>query len=162
MASEAAAPFDMEYDVVVVGLGGAGASAAIEAHDAGAKVLVIEKNPEDAQWSNTRLSGGVFHCPDPTGDHDALVEYIKAMMSGENCPWKLEGEQPHVSQEMAEMFADGILHTKDFLLGPGSRPGRGAHDSRRRRLVPHVPLLRRGQVRRYQELSLPRRRRCRF
>lgn len=116
LADEAAPQFDMEYDVVVIGFGGAGACAAIEAHDAGAKVVVIEKNPEDAQWSNTRLSGGVFHCPDPTGDHDALVEYIKAMMSGENCPWKLEGEQPHVSQEMAEMFADGIIHTKDFLL----------------------------------------------
>ena len=108
--------FDMEYDVVVIGFGGAGACAAIEAYDAGATVAIIEKNPEDAHWSNTRLSGGVFHCPDPSGDHDALVEYIKAMMSGENCPWKLEGEQPHVSQEMAEMFATGILETKDFLL----------------------------------------------
>ena len=38
------------------------------------------------------------------------------MMSGENCPWKLEGEQPHVSQEMAEMYANGVLQTKDFLL----------------------------------------------
>ena len=115
-ASEATDQFDMEYDVVVIGFGGAGACAAIEAHDAGATVGIIEKNPEDAHWSNTRLSGGVFHCADPTGDHDALVEYIKAMMSGENCPWKLEGEQPHVSQEMAEMFADGVLQTKDFLL----------------------------------------------
>ena len=115
-ATEAADQFDMEYDVVVIGFGGAGACAAIEAHDAGATVAIIEKNPEDAHWSNTRLSGGVFHCADPSGDHDALIEYIKAMMSGENCEWKLEGEQPHVSQEMAEMFADGVLLTKDFLL----------------------------------------------
>lgn len=116
IADEAAPAFDMEYDVVVVGFGAAGATTAIEAHDAGSKVLVIEKNPEDAHYSNSRLSGGVFHCADPAGDHAALVEYIKAMMSGENCPWKLEGEQPHVSQEMAEMFADGVLQTKDFLL----------------------------------------------
>lgn len=33
-----------QYDVVVVGYGAAGAAAAIEAHDHGAKVLVIEKN----------------------------------------------------------------------------------------------------------------------
>jgi len=35
--------WDEEVDVVVVGFGGAGAAAAIEAHDAGAEVLVLEK-----------------------------------------------------------------------------------------------------------------------
>lgn len=113
---DTAGTFDMEYDVVVIGLGGAGASAAIEAHDAGARVLVIEKNPESEMWCNTRLSGGFFHCPDPEGDHGSLIEYCKAMISGDNCSWKLEGEQPHVSQEMAEMYAKGVLETKDFLL----------------------------------------------
>ncbi|MCI8565004.1 MAG: FAD-dependent oxidoreductase [Lachnospiraceae bacterium] len=114
-----ASSWDMEYDVVVVGLGGAGASAAIEAHDAGARVLILEKQPEATHYSNTRLSGGYFHAPDPAGDHAALIEYCKAMMSGENCPWKLEGEQPHVSQEIAEMYADGVLEIKDFLMAQG-------------------------------------------
>ena len=40
------AQWDQEADVVVVGFGGAGACAAIEAHDAGAKVLVLEKQTE--------------------------------------------------------------------------------------------------------------------
>ncbi len=35
--------WDKEADVVVVGFGGAGACAAIEAHDAGAKVLIIDE-----------------------------------------------------------------------------------------------------------------------
>ncbi len=112
--------FDKEYDVVIIGLGGAGACAAIEAHDAGASVVIIEKDPEDAHFPNTRMSGGFFHRPDPNGDHDALVEYCKAMMSGENCPWKLEGEAPEVSDEMAKMYADGALETADFLLAQAS------------------------------------------
>ena len=40
--------WDKVVDVVVVGLGGAGASAAIEAHDAGVKVLIWggARNPD--------------------------------------------------------------------------------------------------------------------
>ena len=38
--------WDGEYDVIVVGFGGAGASAAIAAADAGAEVLLTEKAPE--------------------------------------------------------------------------------------------------------------------
>ncbi len=45
-----------EADVVVVGFGGAGASTAITAHEAGAKVLVLEKSAEGG--GNTRYSGG--------------------------------------------------------------------------------------------------------
>jgi 3-oxosteroid 1-dehydrogenase len=108
--------WDHEADVVVIGLGGAGASAAIEAHDNGAKVLVLEKQAEENHFTNTRMSGGVFHNPDPSGDRAARVEYIKAMMCGKNIPWKLEGEQPHVSDEMAEMFADGIMEVEKFLM----------------------------------------------
>lgn len=121
-AKPAAAPppvkqsWDYEADVVIIGLGGAGAAAAIEAHDAGAKVLVIEKQAEKTHYPNTRMSGGVWHNPDPMGDRAARVEYIKAMMSGENIPWKNEGEQEHVSAEMAEMFADGIMDVENFLM----------------------------------------------
>ncbi len=39
--------WDYEADVVIVGYGGAGAAAAITAHDAGAKVLILEKLPAD-------------------------------------------------------------------------------------------------------------------
>ena len=35
--------WDLEADVVIVGFGGAGSAAAMEAHDRGAKVVVIEK-----------------------------------------------------------------------------------------------------------------------
>ncbi len=98
--------WDHETDVLILGFGGAGAAAAIEAKDAGAHVLILEKQPENAHYSNTRMAGGIFHSPDPTGDKAALKAYALAMFSGENLPWKLEGEQPEVSEGLAEAWAE--------------------------------------------------------
>src|SRR5438105_3153786 len=50
--------WDLQADVLVIGFGGAGAAAAITAHDSGAGVLVLEKNAEGG--GNTRLSAGVL------------------------------------------------------------------------------------------------------
>jgi hypothetical protein len=50
--------WDEETDVVVVGFGGAGSSAAIGASDAGANVIVLEKAPEGQEGGNTSVSGG--------------------------------------------------------------------------------------------------------
>lgn len=105
----------MEADVVIIGFGGAGACAAIEAADAKAKVLILEKQPKEIHYSNTRMSGGIFHSPDPTGDKAALKEYAKAMFSGENLPWMLEGEQPDVSDGLAEAWAHYSPGNLDFL-----------------------------------------------
>lgn len=44
-----------EADVVIVGLGGAGAAAAITAAQAGAKTLVVEKAPEGLDGGNTKF-----------------------------------------------------------------------------------------------------------
>ncbi|MDD4455780.1 MAG: FAD-binding protein, partial [Candidatus Methanomethylophilaceae archaeon] len=50
-----------ETDVLVIGYGGAGACAAIEAHDAGSKVLILEKMAQTG--GNTGVSGGGFLSP---------------------------------------------------------------------------------------------------
>lgn len=55
---ESAHRWDEEYDVVVIGFGGAGACAAIEAHDSGARVLIIERF---AGGGATKMSGGVIY-----------------------------------------------------------------------------------------------------
>lgn len=57
-SSASTAAKEENYDVVVVGAGGAGLSAAIEAHDAGAKVIVLEKM-EIAGGNTNRASGGM-------------------------------------------------------------------------------------------------------
>lgn len=114
-SSKAPRRWDLEADVVVLGYGGAGACAAIEAHDAGAKVIVVEKQPQATHYSNTRMAGGIFHCPDKSGDAAALKAYAKAMFSGENLPWKLEGEQPDVSDGLAEAWARYAPENIEFL-----------------------------------------------
>jgi len=64
-------------DIVVVGFGGAGACAAIEAHDAGACVQILEKAPEGG--GNTRESGGTIR---QINDWRLAVEHYKAVTQG--------------------------------------------------------------------------------
>ena len=125
------AAWDLSCDVAVAGGGGAGLSAALAAAQNGAKVIVLEKNPQDAHISNTRMSGGIFHCPFKDDDPKALKEYAKAMFSGENIEWKEEGEIPEYSDDLAQVWADLSPSNLEFMqsLDPefigGSQPGFG-------------------------------------
>ncbi len=68
--------WDLETDVLVVGFGGAGCSAAITASDAGAEVIVLEKMDEHRQGGNLRVSGGVwFSSTSP----EKSAEYLRAL-----------------------------------------------------------------------------------
>jgi succinate dehydrogenase/fumarate reductase flavoprotein subunit len=102
-------------DVIVVGFGAAGACAAIEAHDCGVKVILLEKQPEREHYSSTRMSGGGFHSPRRDGYFDALKSYAKAMFSGENLPLNLEGEQPEFADELAEIWAKHAPDNEPFM-----------------------------------------------
>ena len=53
--------WDVEVDVLVVGSGGAGITAALSAHDAGAKVMLLEKTA--LVGGTTAVSGGVIWVP---------------------------------------------------------------------------------------------------
>ena len=48
--------WDIEADVVVVGLGAAGFATSVTAHDLGAKVVILEKAPEGQEGGNTRVA----------------------------------------------------------------------------------------------------------
>jgi 3-oxosteroid 1-dehydrogenase len=102
-------------DVVVIGFGSAGACAAIEAHDSGAEVVLLEKQPEDAHYSSTRMSGGGYHSPRPDGDFDALKAYTKAMFSGDNLSYTLEGAEPEFADELAELWARHAPQNEAFM-----------------------------------------------
>lgn len=52
--------WDAVYDVIIVGFGGAGASAARFAADHNAHVLLIDSAPEGNEGGNTRYAGGAF------------------------------------------------------------------------------------------------------
>ena len=66
--------WDETYDVVVVGSGFAGLSAAIEAKNAGASVTVIEKMP--VHGGNSIINGGAFSAADTKMQAEAGGDYI--------------------------------------------------------------------------------------
>jgi succinate dehydrogenase/fumarate reductase flavoprotein subunit len=69
----------VDVDLVVVGFGAAGAAAAITAARLGARVALIDKQPEDALWSSTRMSGGLIM---GASDADACARYLDACSGG--------------------------------------------------------------------------------
>ena len=71
--------WDKEADVVVLGCGGAGTVAAVTAHDAGAKVIVIEKAPEGG--GNSRIGGADFCYTVPAKTGDAAT-FMHAVCNG--------------------------------------------------------------------------------
>jgi len=92
-----------KHDVVILGLGGAGTCAAIEAADAGARVIVLEKAAAEQSDKQPPQSGGIFHCPDRRGTRrpEGLCQ---GHVRGETFH-HAEGEQPDVSTALAEAWA---------------------------------------------------------
>ena len=69
--------WDKEADVVIVGCGGAGATAAIAARDAGAEVIILEKHSQGG--GNTRLAGGTLR---EFLDVESAATYMEAVCLG--------------------------------------------------------------------------------
>lgn len=118
----------VEVDVVVVGFGAAGMSAAITAHDAGASVMVLEKMAEEWAGGNTRVSGQVWFSPDDielakvhlrdlSGDFplpDDVVDAWANEMAG-NTAWvtdRLRETAGRVTRDPADPYGQGELITK--------------------------------------------------
>src|ERR1019366_882398 len=100
-----------EAEVVVVGYGGAGAVAAIVAADAGAKVLIVEKQLADTPTStnhtpSTRMSGGGFLCPD---DAEKAAQYFLGLRRIANEPADSEEES------MIRLLCERMTHNIEWL-----------------------------------------------
>ena len=93
--------WDIETDVVIVGYGGAGAAAAITAHDAGAKVLLLEKMASGG--GNTAISGGGFIVP--TSSELALEYLSKTFDYADN----------EMDADLVRAFCQNAIKTKEFL-----------------------------------------------
>ncbi len=91
----------IETDVVVVGYGGAGATAAITAHDHGAEVIVLEKMP--AGGGNTCISGGAFLAPASNERVQDAIQYVEALGYGAT------------EREVIQTFMESALETKDWI-----------------------------------------------
>ena len=113
--------WDHEADVVVIGYGGAGVVAAITAHDAGAKVLVLEKSPSLASLGitdgkipaqqisggggNTHISMGSFCSPSNAED---AANYLYAACGGHDPGGSL------TPMEVCKAWAEEMVKNKEW------------------------------------------------
>ncbi len=107
LADEAAAPagveFADEYDVVVLGMGGAGMCAAIAAYEEGAKVLLCEKAPAGQEPCNTKVAGQVILSTD---DADQFYTYLTHLM----------GFYTNYDPECLRAYADAAAENFDWMV----------------------------------------------
>lgn len=101
-----------EYDVVIVGGGGSGATAALEVCDRGKTPLVIEKTGEPG--GSTQESGGSLRIVSPEERDDVLEHYVALT----------QGATP---RDVMTAFVDGLVAMPDWIRSLGGD------------LVPHDP-----------------------
>src|SRR5215213_418993 len=98
-----------QTDVLVIGAGMAGLSAAIAAREAGASVIVIEKAPEAERGGNTRFSNGairaVYHGVE---DIDQLVGGLSAA----------ERERAEFGSYSREQYYDDLARVTQYRSHP--------------------------------------------
>ncbi len=103
-----------ETDVIVVGCGGAGASAAIEAREAGAEVMVLEL--ASATGGTTALAGGLIYLGGGTpiqkacGFEDTLEDMYRYMLLASG---------PNADVEKIRRYCENSLEHYDWLVSQG-------------------------------------------
>ncbi|WP_420324094.1 FAD-binding protein [Lactiplantibacillus herbarum] len=93
--------WDYTYDTVVIGFGGAGATAARFAADAGAKVLLSDAAPNGHEGGNTRYSAQLLGTVD---SFDEGKKYYQHLTS----PMKLD-------DQVIDTFVDGMANMRDYV-----------------------------------------------
>ncbi len=102
-----------DIEVAIIGGGGAGLSAAVSAHQNGAKVLLIEKMPNVG--GNTIISGSAFNAVDekrqsPQGIEDSLEKYYTQTY---------EGGDKQGDPELIHVMVDNAYPTIEWLESLG-------------------------------------------
>ncbi len=106
--------WDDEADVVIVGLGAAGASAAIEARKAGADVLILERASEGG--GSTAQSGGIVYLGGGTpiqracGFEDTVEEMYKYVLAASG---------PNPDAEKVRLYCERSVEHYEWLVAQG-------------------------------------------
>lgn len=104
-------PWNATFDTVIVSFGGAGAAAAIEAHDKGLTAVVVEKAPEGLDGGNTHYSSQRF-LTIKKEDRDKAIEYMKEVRGLYT---------DNMSDEIIEYLVDGYTETLDWFDSIGGQ-----------------------------------------
>ncbi|MBI2906085.1 MAG: FAD-binding protein [Chloroflexi bacterium] len=99
------AKWDKTADVVVIGYGMAGAVGAITAHDAGAKVIILEKQPAESHCTFSSMSGGIFLAPSTV---EGGITYMEALCRVNDDMW-------WTPQDIIEVWARKTVENKDYV-----------------------------------------------
>ena len=115
-------------DIIVIGFGAAGASAAIEAARAGSSVLVLEKSPQKSHCSSTRMSSGIYLCPDRGISEEVLAQYIASTYLPDGGVSYREGKMDPDLTALARIWAKLGPQTYEWLhsLDPDFRQATSA------------------------------------
>lgn len=107
----------LTYDVVVIGGGAAGIAAASNAKDAGASVLLLEK--QAALGGNTIISGGIVYATGTQAQKDAGVEdSVEALVE-----YWFERAEGNADKDMLTLVAEKSNETIEWLIEGGVELG---------------------------------------
>ncbi|MBP7764432.1 MAG: FAD-dependent oxidoreductase [Syntrophaceae bacterium] len=117
--------WDMESDVVVVGYGGAGACAALEAARAGCSVLLLEKL--GMPGGSTTMSGGIVYASGTklqksvgiNDTPDAMYKYLMACGQGRAVPELVKLVSDMSSENIDWLASMGAVFTQELLAMSG-------------------------------------------
>ncbi len=104
---------EQSYDVVVVGAGGAGLAAAVEARNGGADVVLLEKMPTIG--GNTKISGGGMAAAEnwvqkEKGIEDSKARHIKDTLAGGDFK-----NDPKLVTKLAYKASDAVEWLRDYI-----------------------------------------------
>ncbi len=117
-------PTEIEADIVVIGGGGAGLTAAVEAVNAGSSVVVVEKN--GFVGGNTILCGGIYNAPDPELQEPAGIEDSEELFYTQTYEAGDEVANPDLVKVLTSQADDGLDWLKSIGMEFKDEIGQGA------------------------------------
>ncbi|WP_296115248.1 flavocytochrome c [uncultured Anaerococcus sp.] len=117
-------PSEIDTNIVIVGGGGAGLTAAVEATQAGSSVVVVEKN--GFVGGNTILSGGIYNAPDPELQEPEGIEDSEELFYEQTYEAGDEVANPELVKVLTSQADDGLEWLKSLGMEFGDKIGQGA------------------------------------